>query len=905
MTRRLSDLIEINEAEGNHNMSCSGRILSIFFIILLQLLPVRAEISKAKDNKAMAHDDFLKVHYHRFSGDYQNWQLWVWTQGANNGKVVLPSEEDDYGMIFKVNLSEISEKPDLSLNGQKTKSPRILGLLPRLGEWLDKDNPERWLEKYKIESDQEIWLISDDPVIYRSKPEITPGILRALAENDETLTLVLTSLQNKTIPSATVSILDQQGEVAALSSGPPKIKEGKSHYPMISVPFRGLSKTRLNRPDMTVELPGYGKAPLWFRSYYINDTYCTDEPMGCFSTDKEILFRLFAPQAWRVSLNIYPESNRKGAKSRREMRAMTNGIWQTSIPISEADAFYTFTVWDNYGTREFTDPCAALVTSEGKDAKIKPLGSIRNSKSPAVAKSALTGQENSWPLGKPTDLIIYELHLRDFTIDSNSGVSAKGKYLGLSETGTSLENHGDLSTGLDHLTELGINAVQIMPFQNFQGPSDEGEYNWGYMPVHYNSPELWYSSSRDPQVASREIREMVKALHNKGILVIMDVVYNHTSEGSLQQTVNFNGAFPGYYYRTWEDGSLANGSGCGNEFHSEAPMAQKFIIHSMSYWIREYDVDGFRMDLMGLTDCDTLASMAAELRKIKPGLILYGEPWAAGESPLPPFSKGMQKKMDIAVFNDHFRDSLRGSVWNQERGFITSLGNRKFIPMDTLKSIVKGSIDLFTANPMETINYVAVHDNRTLRDRIEWTMAGTASADQEKMARLAMAVLITSQGVPLIHSGMEMFRTKGGEHNSYNRPDSVNMIDWKLKKTHLNTFRFLRDIIAMRKEHPLFRQTDPLAIEKNIRFAEKAGIELPDNCLGWSISAEGTDDIWKEVIVIINPCRKKVKVTLPERGEFTAAVLGDWSGGGLGETPGIKVPSNLEIPSLSAAILFR
>ncbi|MBX7244761.1 MAG: type I pullulanase, partial [Candidatus Sumerlaeaceae bacterium] len=472
------------------------------------------------------------------------------------------------------------------------------------------------------------------------------------------------------------------------------------------------------------------------------------------------------------------------------------------------------------------------------------------------------------PIKRPTfgtalpDAVIYQLHVRDFTIDKNSGVSEKnrGKFLGLTETGTRLPGDPKVKTGLDHLRELGVTHVQLQPIQDFDNDEDHPTYNWGYMTAFFNSPEGWFASDHRGAARIAEFKKLVQALHDAGIGVIMDVVYNHTG---TQNTLEF--IAPGYYLRMRDDGSFWNGSGTGNEVRSEAPMARQFIVDSLKFWAEEYGVDGFRLDLMGLIDLDTLKEAKVSLEKINPNILFYGEPWAAtgpdGSGAARLTYKDVIKGTGIAAFNDHFRDAIKGSPDGKDAGYVVN-GDRR----DALVKGIAGSIDDWTASPVEAINYASVHDNLDLWDKLKVSAPGTSDEDRAKMVMLAGGILAVSQGAPLFHCGVDFCRDKKGNNNSYNAGDEVNQIDWSRKKTYGNVNAFFQGAIAIRRAHPVFRMKTAEDVRKRLKFVNT---DLPDpKAVVFTLDAAGLDnEPWNKVAVFINPTASPLKFKLPFEGE--------------------------------------
>src|SRR5262245_12213244 len=498
------------------------------------------------------------------------------------------------------------------------------------------------------------------------------------------------------------------------------------------------------------------------------------QELGAIYTPEETTFRVWAPTADSVSLHLY-EAPEGGKPQTIILKRRDDGTWDVTKLGDLLGLYYTYTASGDDPRfdpqRELLDPYARCVTFYNGRAI------VAHDKTPVVDR----------PVFPISEAIIYEMHLRDFTIDPDSEIQRRGKYLGLTEAGTHLNGRIDIATGLDHLLELGVNVVQLMPITEFSSNKSEDEYAWGYNVAHHSSPEGWYTTERFDARRITEVKRMINALHQRAIRVTLDMVFNHTFESIGEGRVySFEGLVPGYYYRLHPDGSYWNGSGTGNEFRTEAPMARRYLIDMLKRWVVEYKVDGFRFDLLGLIDRETMEQVAIELRAIDPLLLIYGEPWAGGETPIEITHKGMQRSKGWAVFNDHFRDTLKGHVFNsRETGFIQT---GEHIP--EVKRGICGSIDDFADSPLESINYIECHDNHTLWDRLVISTIDDAritDAQRRALDKLAAAIIFTSMGIPFIQCGQEFLRTKGGDHNSYDKPDSVNMIRWHDKAEHFRS----------------------------------------------------------------------------------------------------------------------
>jgi pullulanase len=420
---------------------------------------------------------------------------------------------------------------------------------------------------------------------------------------------------------------------------------------------------------------------------------------------------------------------------------------------------------------------------------------------------------------------------------------------------------------------MGVSVVQLQPISEFANDEPNDRYGWGYDTVHHNSPDGWYATERYDARRVTEVKRMIDALHRRGIRVTLDAVFNHTFEAVTKHRIySFEGLVPGYFYRMKHDGGYWNGSGTGNEFRTEAPMARRYIIDSVKHWVNEYKVDGFRFDLLGLIDLETVREVVRELRAIDPKLLIYGEPWAGGPTPIEINGKGAQRGGGWAVFNDHFRDALKGNVFDaRATGFIQS-----GFSVEEVKKGIRGAVDDFTDSPLEAVNYVECHDNHTLWDRLLISTAADASvtaADRRAMDKLAAAVVFTSQGIPFIQSGQEFLRTKGGDHNSYDKPDAVNMIRWREKAERHDVVEYYRGLIELRRAHPLFRLETAAEARGALKFLDdQLGLPVPHGCVGFLIEDGAGRDEWSRALVLLNPQPKAMEFAIPE-GEWR--IFGD------------------------------
>ncbi len=589
--------------------------------------------------------------------------------------------------------------------------------------------------------------------------------------------------------------------------------------------------------------------------------------LGLTYTPNGSTFKVYSPGVDRMSLFIYKDGHTDSQLEKHQMTLGDKGVWEITLDGDYHGKYYNFQVRTGGRTLDrVPDPYAKAVGLNGERAMVLDLKTTDPKGWEKDKRPALKGF---------SDIVIYEAHVRDISAHPESGIKNKRKFLGLGETGT--KNKDGLTTGLDHLKELGVTHVHLLPSFDFMSRSvDEAnptkKYNWGYDPHLYNVPEGAYSTDPyDGAVRVREFKEMVQALHANGIRVIMDVVYNHT--GLTQKSV-FNQITPGYYYRFWEDGKFADASACGNETASDRQMVRKFIFESLLHWCREYHVDGFRFDLMGIHDIATINTVTWVLQKeIDKSIFVYGEGWMGGDSPLPYEQRALKvhgpKLEEAAVFSDDIRDGLKGGVFNsKDKGFVNGAdGLESTIRFGVVGATQHPQVDYNSVNyskapfanqPSQCINYASCHDNHTLYDKLK-----NSTPDSEetlgKMHRLANAIILTSQAVPFLHSGSELMRTKNGVENSYRSPEKINQVDWSTKQKHLDHFNYYKQLIALRKTHPAFRMPTTEMIQKHLEFVDGTPLKV----VAFQLKDHANGDTWKNILVIYNANQEPTKVQLP------------------------------------------
>ena len=613
------------------------------------------------------------------------------------------------------------------------------------------------------------------------------------------------------------------------------------------------------------------------------------------------LFKLWSPTAEEVTLRLFKTGNDSNSFETFSLESAKSGIWQKNLTKDLDGIYYTYQVKINGRWLEETPGMyAKAVGVNGNRAMVLDLNATNPDK----------WEKDKGPvISYLNKAIIYELQIRDLTIHPESGSSLPGSYLGLVEEGT--KGAGNISTGIDHLKELGITHVHLLPtFDHYsidETNLDTPQYNWGYDPQNYNVPEGSFSS--DPfnaAVRIKEFKQMVKAFHDNDIGVILDVAYNHTGK---TEEANFNQEAPGYYYRHWKDGSYADAAACGNETASERAMMQKFIIESVMYWTKEYHVDGFRIDLMGIHDITTMNKISDAVKKINPDALLYGEGWTAKDSPLPEEKRALKKHMkqlpQIAAFSDDIRDGIKGSVFEDEStGFISGAKNtEESIKFGVVGAIQHPQLDYEKVNysnapwalePWQSINYVSCHDNHTLFDKLKISKPKADSEELIAMDKLANAIVLTSQGTPFLHAGVEMLRTKNGEHNSYNLPDSINQINWNWKTEHKEVLEYYKNLISLRKAHPAFYMKNATDVVNNLNFQT-----VKDGIVSYIIKDNANNDDWKNILIIYNAKNKTI----------FHEIKGTWQEGVSGDNFDLEgkrtLKNKIKVPALSMYIAFQ
>ena len=605
-----------------------------------------------------------------------------------------------------------------------------------------------------------------------------------------------------------------------------------------------------------------------------------------FSADKTV-FRLNSP--YKTTLRIYKDG--EGGKPMKTVKMKSNGdgVWEAVVKGNLNGLFYTF----DTGNGECPGLFAKAVGVNGNRGAVVNMPSTdpegwNEDRRPALAS--------------PADLVIYELHHRDFSIDPSSGLGNKGKFLALTDP-----------KAIEYLKRLGVNAIHILPSFAYASVDDtrldRPQYNWGYDPKNYNVPEGSYSTDPySPTVRIKEFKQMVQALHRAGIRVILDVVYNHTFD---IKNSNFQRVNPDYYYRKTADGKYSDGSGCGNETASEKALMREYMLESVKYWVNEYHIDGFRFDLMGVHDIVTMNDIRAAVDQIDPSIYIYGEGWSAGSCAYPTDKLAMKANTrqlnGIGAFCDDMRDALRGPFSDDHKGgFLAGMPDME----ESLKFGIVGAIshpqidmtrvnyskEAWTNSPTQMVSYVSCHDDLCLTDRLRSSIPGITEDELIRLDLLAQTAVLTSQGVPFILCGEEMLRDKKGVHNSFKSPDSINHLDWNNLKRYPQVFDYYSGLIALRKSHPAFRLANADLVRKHLSF-----LDAPKGVVAFSLNDNAGGDSWRDIIVILNANKQPTDINVPE-GEYTVVVdNGKVDVNGLGSITGQKAT----VGGQQAMVIYR
>ena len=813
------------------------------------------------------------IHYRRYDEKYKKWNVWGWIDDQE-GVSYSFDEDDDYGKIFKVNLKDLD-------------AANQFGLIMRKGDWETRDiDQDRFIDLSKaVDGQLHVYLLEGDSTIYYNEADVdlTPRLASSTFKSLNKLTLTTSApFEAKNDKSEGVEVRDSQGNIIELD----QVMVDSATSTLVV-----LLKDEIKLEDSyTISKEGFKEAievsyTGLFDSEEFNDAfYYEGDDLGVTYSKEATSFRVWAPTAGKVVLKLYEEGSGDNFIKDVDMVKDIKGTWIEKVEGDLNLTYYTYEVTVSNQTNEAVDPYARAVGVNGERAMVVDLDL-------ADPENWMKDESPEFS-GNPTDAVIYELHMRDLSSHFSSGIQNVGKYLQFTENGTTSPE--GLATGVDHLVELGITHLHLLPAFDHRSIDetklDEPQFNWGYDPQHYNVPEGSYSTDPDRgEVRINEYKQMVQSLHENGIRVVMDVVYNHT--GATADS-DFNKIVPGYYYRQNATGGFSNGSACGNETASDRGMMRKFIIDSVTYWAREYNIDGFRFDLMALHDIKTMNEVREALNEIDPTIMVYGEGWDAGGSALAQNEAALKmyasQMPGIAMFSDDIRDGIKGSVFNaEEPGFINGklafdervkfgiVGATKHSDIDYSRvELAGGSRGPWATEAAQSINYVSAHDNNTLYDKLVATLPDADEDTIKLMQKQANAIVLTAQGVPFLHAGVEMMRTKDGDHNSYNASDEVNQIDWTWKSDNQDVFEYYQGLIDLRAAHPAFRMSAQEDIEANLSFFES----VPTGVIAFNLANNANGDSASDISVIHNATDSEQVITLPKSADWKLVANGEVAG---------------------------
>lgn len=581
-----------------------------------------------------------------------------------------------------------------------------------------------------------------------------------------------------------------------------------------------------------------------------------------------------SPDVKKVDVVISDNDSDTAQQLVKSMKRVGAGKWKLTVKNDLKGKYYVFSVYNQAQPDHTPGVFAKAVGVNGKRGVIVDL---KDTDPDGWADDVRPELKN------PCDLIIYEMHHRDFSMDMSSGIKNKGKFLALTEP-----------AAISHLRRLGVNAVHILPSFDFasidESKPDVAQYNWGYDPLNYNVPEGSYSTNAaDPKARIREFKQMVQALHKAGIRVILDVVYNHTFDinGS-----NFQKTYPDYFFRKNAEGKYSDGSGCGNETASDKELMREFMKESVAYWVNEYHIDGFRFDLMGVHDIETMNEIHDVVAQIDPTIYIYGEGWSAGSCAYPQEKLATKANTcelnGIGAFSDEMRDALRGPFSDDTKGgFLAGVpGQEESIKFGIAGAISHPQIDMtkvnyskvpWTNEPSQMVAYVSCHDDMCLTDRLRSSIPYIGDDELIRLDLLAQTAVLTSQGVPFILSGEEMLRDKKGVHNSFRSPDSINRLDWNNLKRYPQVFDYYAGLISLRKQHPAFRMGSADEVRKNLCF-----LEAPEGVVAYQLKNNAGGDSWKNIIVVLNSQKTPQTVDVPENTYTMVVANGKVDANGIG-----------------------
>lgn len=847
--------------------------ITVYLSIIILLLGM---ISTIEPLKAYADGGVvIKLHYSRPDGDYAPWSVWFWAAGKDGNDYSFNNEDGEMVASFEPEAGTTS-----------------VGFIVRTQEWAKDWDADQFIDISEMVSGT-VHIYVESGIEGFTKEygdDVVKGIKLKNAKYDGNGTITVTMTEDIDDFDAAFSVRSKEadieiGEVTAKGNGIYEIAVQNllDNFKNYFITYEG-TEYKINMKN------------IYSTDEFEKEFTYTGTDLGAIRSSDKTDFRVWAPTAESVSLNLYEggDARMKDLIETIDMKKDVNGTWVVTVNRDLNGKYYTYTAVHDGKKQEACDPYAVSTGVNGDRAMVLDLASTN--------PEGWEQDTNPNAGLKFTDAIIYEAHIRDLTA-GDTGVTNKGKYLGVVEAGTASSN--GIPTGLDHMKDLGITHLHVLPMYDF-GSVDELKsvtdiYNWGYDPVNYNVPEGSYSTNaQDGAVRVREVKEMVKGLHDNGISVVMDVVYNHVYNA---EKFCFNKLVPGYFSRVTDEGTYSNGSGCGNDTASERSMVKKYIVESVNYWADEYHIDGFRFDLVGLLDIDTINEIVSTVHEKHPDVIFYGEGWTmttltTKENVVMATQVNSESTPGFAYFNDTIRDGIKGSVFDKGAGFVSgAMGYEAKIARCFLGA------DNWCVMPSQTVNYASCHDNNTLIDRLSLSRPEASREDLIKMNNLSAAIYMLSEGIPFMQAGEEMLRSKVNadgsyNENSYNAGDTVNAIDYSVlaDSQYMDVYDYYKGLIAFRKEHPVFRLESADEVE---RLVHEVKLGMPQT-VAFEINGDLEGESGDALFVVYNAGESEATVTLPE-GDWNVCIKGN-----IASTESLEIVNGtVSVEPISALVLVK
>ncbi len=880
----------------------SRRVIGLVLALLTALtglVAIDAAPSHASTDKRVI------VHLSKSAGNFTGLNLWMWYDGAD-GKAY---EFEKVGTTYATDSYGAYGQWDLPASG----GAQQVGFILRDNGWNKYPDGDRFITQFKDVNGTptaEVWIKFNNKFIWAKEPSDQPSLLAAQVTGLKQLKLTFDNSVDMNTEKTNFTIKSAAGADVAIDNWSTMTGNESSGYTV----FVNLVEQVRIGTAYTISHPVYGLqesdlGSLWDSQAFRDAYYYSGNDLGNTYNSAHTDFRVWAPTADSVDLVTYASATTPAADGVvYEMDQDVKGTWVYSLPGNQDGTIYVYRAHFAAKVNETIDPYARTATINGDRGVVVDLDSTD------PVGWADSSRPNNMSSGNPTDAVLYELHVRDLSIDTTSNIPAehKGKYLAFTHLGTKYtKGKASTLTGLSAIKDLGVTHVELLPVYDFGSVDETGagnQFNWGYDPKNYNVPEGSYSTNAaDPKARIRELKQAVLAMHQNGLRVNMDVVYNHVQDST---NFAFEKLVPGYWYRRDATGTKTSGSGCGNDTATEHPMVSKFIQDSVKYWATEYKMDGFRFDLMGLIDITTMNSVRTQLNNIDPTIIMLGEGWDMGTLPqqIRATQQNSAKIPGIGTFNAIIRDGMKGGVWDENAigwasgryGDFASVqsGIVANAPFPGLAGAWIGGIE-----PGQTINYVESHDNTTLADRLRKSMGMKVPMTTiAKVSKLATGMLFVSQGVPFIHAGQEFLRTKNFNHNSYNSTDAVNSLKWNQRITYASNVSYLKGLLSLRKAHKAFRIPEADSIMDNLEFLDGTFGQI-----GYRINGKAVGDSWSSIVVLANSNPKKTASFDVPKGTYKLVVDANTAGTKTLKTIVVKGKSTgkVVVPALSMMVLYK